>query len=46
MGWDTATNHEAAIKNLTLDEFNKFIKTLYNNNNRIQIIMNGVEVKK
>lgn len=46
MGQDVATNHEAAIKNLTLEEFNVFIKNLYNGNNRMQVIMNGVQVKK
>lgn len=46
MGQDVATNHEAAIKNLTLEEFNAFIKNLYNGNNRMQVIMNGVQVKK
>lgn len=46
MGHDIATNHEAAIKNLTLEEFNAFIKNLYNGNNRMQVIMNGVQVEK
>ncbi len=46
MGQDVATNHEAAIKNLTLEEFNAFIKNLYNGNNRMQIIMNGIPVVK
>lgn len=46
MGIDFVSKHEAAIKNLTLDEFNKFIKNLYNGKNRIQVIMNGVETAK
>lgn len=46
MGQDVATNHEAAIKNLTLEEFNAFIKNLYNENNRMQVIMNGIPVVK
>ena len=46
MGQDVATNHEAAIKNLTLEEFNAFIKNLYNGNNRMQVIMNGIPVVK
>ena len=46
MGQDVATNHEAAIKNLTLEEFNAFIKNLYNRNNRMQVIMNGIPVVK
>lgn len=46
MGQDVATNHEAAIKNLTLEEFNVFIKNLYNGNNRMQVIMNGIPVVK
>ena len=31
-----------ALQNITLDQFNQFMKDLYNGNNRIQIIMEGV----
>ena len=37
-GFNTITDHRAAIENLTLDEFNKFIKTLYNGKNRIEVV--------
>ncbi|MCM1290617.1 MAG: insulinase family protein [Prevotella sp.] len=41
-GWNTISNHRAAIENLTLEDFNAFMKTLYNGKNRIQVIMEGV----
>lgn len=37
-GFNTITDHRAAIESLTLDEFNKFIKTLYNGKNRIEVV--------
>lgn len=45
-GYDSITNHRSAIENLTLEDFNAFIKNLYNGKNRIQVIMDGVEIKK
>ncbi|MCM1369142.1 MAG: insulinase family protein [Candidatus Amulumruptor caecigallinarius] len=45
LGIDDITNHKAAIENLTLDEFNKFLKSIYNGKNRVQVIMTGVEDK-
>ena len=42
-GIDNLTNHLNAIQNLTLKDFNKFISTLYNGKNRIQVIVQGVE---
>lgn len=45
-GIDDITNHKAAIENLTLADFNKFISTLYDGKNRIQIVMTGVAEQK
>ena len=42
-GVDNITNGKASIENLTVDELNSFMKTLYNGNNRVQVIMEGVE---
>ena len=33
------SDYESALNSITLDEFNSFIKTMYNGENRIQIIM-------
>lgn len=44
-GWNTITNHEAAIKNLTLADFNSFMKNFYDGQNRIQVIMEGEAAK-
>lgn len=44
-GWDMISNHRAAIENLTLADFNKFMKGLYDGKNRIQVVMEGVEAK-
>lgn len=44
-GWNMVSNHRAAIENLTLADFNKFMKSLYNGKNRIQVVMEGVEAK-
>jgi len=41
-GWDMISGHKAAIENLTLAEFNKFMKDLYNGQNRIEVVMEGV----
>ncbi len=41
-GIDNITNHKAAIENLTLTDFNSFIKNIYNGNNRIEVIMEGI----
>lgn len=41
-GHDTLTGKEAALKNVTLEQLNTFMKNLYNGKNRIQVIMNGV----
>ena len=45
-GIDDISGHKAAIENLTLADFNKFMKNLYNGDNRIQVIMEGVEESK
>lgn len=42
-GIDDITNHRAAIENLTLADFNKFISTLYDGKNNIKVVMTGVE---
>ena len=44
-GWDTISGHEAAIKDLTLAQFNEFMKNLYDGKNRIQVVMDGVAKK-
>ena len=38
-------NYGETLNNLTLDQFNAFMKNLYNGNNRIQVIMEGVAVE-
>lgn len=45
-GWDTISEHEKVLKEITLKDFNKFMRNLYNGDNRIQVIMNGVEIQK
>lgn len=45
-GIDDITNHRAAIENLTLADFNKFISTLYDGKNSIKVVMTGVPVEK
>lgn len=42
LGIDNITNNKAAIENLSLEEFNKFIANLYNGKNRIQLVVEGV----
>ncbi len=44
-GWDLITGREEYLKNLKVEDFNNYIKTIYNGKNRIQIVMNGVEAK-
>lgn len=46
LGYDDITNHKAAIENLTLGEFNKFMSSLYDGKNHIQVVMQGVEETK
>lgn len=41
-GLDDVTNHKAAIENLTLEQLNAFMKTLYNGKNKIEVILQGV----
>lgn len=41
-GHDVITNHKAAIENLNLADFNKFMKSLYNGKNNILVMMQGV----
>ena len=45
-GWDVISEHEKVLKEITLKDFNDFMKNLYNGDNRIQVIMNGVEIAK
>ena len=45
-GWNTVSGRRAAIENLTLDQFNAFINTLWNGENRIKVVMTGVEEGK
>ena len=45
-GFDNITGHKAAIENLTLADFNKFMKTLYNGQNFIKVVMEGVPEAK
>lgn len=45
-GIDTISGHKAAIENLTLTDFNKFIKNLYDGKNRIEVVMEGVAESK
>ena len=45
-GVNTISNRGEIIKSITLDDFNAFIKTLWNGKDRIQIVMTGVEEAK
>lgn len=45
-GWDVISDYEKVLKEITLKDFNKFMKKLYKGENRIQVIMNGVEISK
>lgn len=40
-GYDLVTGHEDYLKNLTLEEFNGYIKDMYNGKNRIQLVLDG-----
>ncbi len=42
LGKDFITDHRSAIEDLTLDEFNTFMRTLYDGKNRIQVNMHGI----
>ncbi len=42
LGKDLITKHRSAIENLTLEDFNAFMRTLYDGSNRIQVNMHGV----
>ena len=43
-GHDGLTGYRQAIENLTLADFNAFLKSVYNGKNRIQVIMEGTPV--
>ncbi|MDE7402868.1 MAG: insulinase family protein [Muribaculaceae bacterium] len=45
-GWDKATNHQAAIDNLTLSEFNEFMKNISLDKNNIKVVMQGVQAEQ
>ncbi len=40
-GYNLLDGYEDYLKSITLDEFNNYIKTMYNGENRIQLILNG-----
>ncbi|MDE5842719.1 MAG: insulinase family protein [Muribaculaceae bacterium] len=40
-GHNLLTGHEDFIKNVTLEDFNNYIKTMYDGKNRIQVILDG-----
>ena len=42
LGKDLISDHRSAIENLTLEEFNTFMRTLYDGKNRILVNMHGV----
>ncbi len=42
LGKDLITEQRSAIENLTLEDFNAFMRTLYDGSNRIQVNMHGV----
>ena len=43
-GYDTITGYRQAIENLTLADFNAFMKGIYDGKNRIEIVMEGTPV--
>lgn len=45
-GYNRITNNASAINNLTLDEFNSFLKTLNVDENHIQVVMEGTPISK
>lgn len=42
LGKDMITEHRSAIENLTLEDFNAFMRNLNDGNNRIQVNMHGI----
>lgn len=44
LGNDMITEHRSAIENLTLEDFNAFMRTLYDGSNHIQVNMHGVKI--
>lgn len=45
-GFNTLTGYRQAIENMNLEDFNAFMKTMWNKQDRIQIVMTGVAEKK
>lgn len=45
-GWNTLSGHRQALESITLEEFNAFLKTLWNGKDRIQVVMTGVPEEK
>lgn len=45
-GKDFITTHRAAIENLTLEDFNAFMRGLYDGRNRIRVNMHGEEMNE
>ena len=45
-GFDVYTGRLATMQSLTLEQLNAFMKTLYNGQNQIQVVMDGVEEAK
>lgn len=41
-GFNTLSDRKAAIQSITLSQFNQFMKNLYNGNNKIEVVMEGV----
>lgn len=46
IGIDSYTGYEDMLKAVTLADFNKFIKTLYNKDNNLSVVMEGVPATK
>ncbi|MCH5241356.1 MAG: insulinase family protein [Muribaculaceae bacterium] len=42
---DFINDYANTLNSITLDQFNQFMKNLYNGNNRIQVIMEGVQAQ-
>lgn len=40
-GYDMLTGHADFLKSITLDDFNAYIKPIYNGQNRIQLVLDG-----
>ncbi len=45
-GYNTITGYREAIQNMTLEDFNAFMKTLWDGKDRIQVVMSGVPEAK